>query len=69
MPNLAMVVLTDDALKEAQQFVHLSKITTGLYPEFNPIHRLAVGTLLSVEMRGRIHISSTEEIERNKDGD
>ena len=65
--SIAALVLTDEALKEAQYFVHISKKTSGLQPEFNPIHRLAIGALLSVEMQKRINIYSTKEIEGEKD--
>jgi len=49
MGNVATLVLTDAALKEAQQFLYLTKNTTDLHPEFNPIHRLALGAVLSME--------------------
>ena len=67
MTHVAILVLTDEALKEMQRFIYITKSTTGLYPEFEPMHRLAIGAMLSVEMKGRINIYSTKEIEGAKD--
>ncbi len=67
--HIAILVLTDEALEEARHFFHISQHTSGLNPEFDPIHRLAVGAVLSIEGRTSINIRSTKELEQEGVGD
>ena len=67
MTHLAILMLTDEALEELQRFIYITEHTTGLHPEFDPMHRVAIGVALSVERKERINIYSTKEIEGEKD--
>ena len=65
--NLAMLVLTDDAVSELERFITLTHYTDGVHLEFNPLHRVAVGVLKSIEDEAAVGIRSTKELEQEKE--
>lgn len=61
MSPLATVRLTDAALEEALKYAYYCDLTGTLLTEYNPLHRLAMGVLLSIEKKTEVTVYSSEE--------